>query len=179
MSCLLRVSGSSIDWTRKHTELVPQSRHIKCPKLAEMNVKLWVVKKIQIKVLTGDVLVQCFSGREFSAHGPVSMGTAADWMQLGSWKRNISWHKLIGSSDTLAWCSCDPKKRFLCQKAKGAFFSEKPTKAGHLLVTQPHSSRTSSASQGINLNSRDKVVLFPLMLDDFFFSSRSHLIQLH
>jgi len=51
-------------------------------------------------MLTGNVLVQCFSGREFSAHRSVSMGTAADWMQLGSWKKNISWHKLISSSDT-------------------------------------------------------------------------------
>lgn len=46
--------------------------------LAEMNVKLWVVKKMQTNVLSGDMLIQCLSGMEFSAHGSVSMGTAAD-----------------------------------------------------------------------------------------------------
>lgn len=121
--------------------------------------------------------MQCFSfsRRQFPAQGSAPMGAAPAWTQPGPWKENISWHEVYQQQWHGCWCCWDRKKSSLCQKAGGEFWGEKPSRAGPFLLTQPPAPRTNPASQGINLNSSDKVVL--LVLYDSLSIDRSHPIQ--
>lgn len=160
LSCLLR--GLHLLLTKKkNMELAPSSRHIMCPTLAKMNVKLWAIKKIQNTFLPGPVCAQCFSRRKFPAQGSVpEVQLLPACSQALEGKHQLTWG--LSAAGTQLLVLLGSKEKVSVAEGRRRFWGEK------LREHNPSCSpRTSSASQGITLNSTDKAGLFPLELYDF------------